>query len=456
MKKIIIITLSLLVFLSCKKEHTSQTMVAGYSEENKQAAGSLQKQKRFMEKVKKYLTVYLSPEDYNSIDFKRVTKTTFDSGKIFLLRLQFIKTDNEFILLRTDSLGNSSEGLIINIKQSTSTDQIKKKYHLFNGNIAVSNLNRISIKNIIIQNGFNLEVKDNAEFIVPADAFPSAVESEDIVPGGGISFADWYNLLDIFSPSDLGYNNYGGAFTNYGYYGPIDPYSGYSGSGGYIPTEEPKEIEIEYIEQLPEISIDAYMKCFDDLSDNGATCSIEILTDLPVNGEPNTFFSWENGSPGHTFLQIKKANGNQSVQQNIGFYPDQGWKTVLTPAPVTGKFVDNASHKFNAGYKLNITTAELHTVINEIKYLSGSVKYDIDEYNCTDFALQVFNMVHVGGHLEIPKYDIPGGMAINGTNTPQGLYQKLMSIAEEGGTEATNITIPGVAGWVGISHGPCN
>ena len=65
---------------------------------------------------------------------------------------------------------------------------------------------------------------------------------------------------------------------------------------------------------------------------------------------------------------VKKSNGSASVQQNIGFYPDQGWKTMLTPAPVTGKFVDNAGHEFNASLSMSLTPEQLQSVINEILY----------------------------------------------------------------------------------------
>jgi len=61
----------------------------------------------------------------------------------------------------------------------------------------------------------------------------------------------------------------------------------------------------------------------------------------------------------------------------------------------------------------------------------------------------------ISNPLEIPKYDIPGGIAVNGTNTPQGLFNELKSM-QASGVEAENITIPGFKGFVADSNGPCN
>ena len=73
----------------------------------------------------------------------------------------------------------------------------------------------------------------------------------------------------------------------------------------------------------------------------------------------------------------------------------------------------------------------------------------IDEFNSTDFALEVFNTIRDVDHkLLIPKYDIPGGMAPFGTSIPQGLFNLLTGMKKNGSSEASNILIPGYKGWV--------
>ncbi|HWJ30059.1 MAG TPA: hypothetical protein VNS32_26210, partial [Flavisolibacter sp.] len=77
------------------------------------------------------------------------------------------------------------------------------------------------------------------------------------------------------------------------------------------------------------------------------------------------------------------------------------------------------------------------------------------EYNCTDFALDVFNASRVN-KLEIPLYDIPGGITAAGSRTPNGLYIKLGEMMANHDPEANNITYGIIKGWTGSSKGPCN
>ncbi|MEP7145194.1 MAG: hypothetical protein ABI707_20075 [Ferruginibacter sp.] len=229
---------------------------------------------------------------------------------------------------------------------------------------------------------------------------------------------------------------------------------GSGGNGGSPTIQNPVHIDFEP-EDLPAIDVSKYLKCFGNIADAGATCTIKILTDIPVDTDPTIFFSTDNGSPGHTFLQITKTNGNQSVQQNIGFYPAEGWK-VLTTLPSDGKFVDNASHEYNGSLSMNLTPDKFQKTLDHIQVLANVIKYDIANSNCTDFALDVFNYQRGANQLNIPKYSIPGDSVPDGSNTPQGLYIKLKALKEEAtNPESQNVTIPGVKGFAGDSNGPC-
>ncbi len=116
--------------------------------------------------------------------------------------------------------------------------------------------------------------------------------------------------------------------------------------------------------------------------------------------------------------------------------------------------MDNAGHEFNASLTVNIDAAHFQNALSEIQYQSKS-RYDIDNFNCTDFALSVFNLAAYEP-LEIPQYHIPGGMMGELSNTPQGLYIELSDLSKTGGYDGGEILIPGIAGYVGASHGPCN
>jgi hypothetical protein len=430
----------------------------------------------FLDNVKASLKDSLSKNDYDALDFSKSLLSNVDTAKLHLLRIPFkgksIKED--FLVLRLDERAKIISGRIIKISESA--DNNLNAGQTFNGNITISWLNRNLVVQSEIENGYITYFHKSSNqrgLVVPYEGhvLPEVVVVSYIVHESTISYSAWMNLLSLFSYS---YSNQGGG-NNSGFYSSMDfSYSGGgygggsgSGSGGgdrkdaseLLPDEGFEQeiilVDFEPVEKRDAIDVTKYLKCFSNIPDSGSTCSIEILTDIPVDNDPDKFFNWNTGSPGHTFLQIKKSNGSQSVSQNIGFYPEQGWKTLLTTAPVKGKFVDNGWHEFNASLKRDISADQLKSVVTEIESLAKSVQYDIDDYNCTDFALQVFNSVPYSTPLEIPKYNIPGGMAPNGTNTPQGLYQKLKNM-RQAGQEYNNITIPGVKGFVSDSNGPCN
>jgi hypothetical protein len=126
----------------------------------------------------------------------------------------------------------------------------------------------------------------------------------------------------------------------------------------------------------------------------------------------------------------------------------------MTYAPTAGKLVDNAGHEFNASFKMNITPAQLSSVLIRMQQLSN-INYDVDSYNCTDWALDIFNTARTD-KLKIPLYGIPDSPMTQGSQTPQGLYQKLQQMMNNNHPEKGNITIGIIKGYAGGSTGPCN
>lgn len=436
MKKLIYVMLSLAVLFSCRKE-TSQ----------------LSQDSLLISKANLYLKNNLSESDFSRLDLSKSFFTKYENN-ITTFRVAFAgrPISQDFIALK---LINSEITNAAIIELSETRDEITNQ-RSFNGFITIKTLDRKQNFSSEIKNGFitkwlkNIGTSQGRTDVVPdphVDLPVVVVVGHKSSGGGGISWSTYMNLLSFFNTFD---GSGGGGTSNY--YQSLD-FMGGGGGGGYGPT--PIKIDFENQFADPAIDLKAYMKCFTDIPDEGATGSIELFTDLPVNGEPNTFFDWESGSPGHTFIQLRKQNGSQSVSQNIGFYPVQGWKTPLTPAPIEGKFVDNQHHEYNASIKINLNSNQINSAVTEILYLVNFLRYDIDEYNCTDWAMEIYNkIVQTEQKLEIPMYDLPGAQAPFGSSTPQGLYQKLKELKDAGGPLAGNIDIP-LVGFVGASSGPC-
>lgn len=345
----------------------------------------------------------------------------------------------------------------------------------FNGRIHISSPDRRQIISSRIEHGTIRAFHAVPAVIVPTTILPGAPEyqvmQEVIIvasyPPSGIDWSTWINLMAIFENGGGGWANYyeyydgsyytggssGGGTSGGG--GGSSSNGGSGSGGGTVLYEEPMMVDVE--NQYGEEAIDVvkFMNCFGLIPDAGATCSIEIYTDLPVNGDASKFFDWTHGTPGHVFIQLRKENGTQAIVQNIGFYPKVGWKLPLTPAAMQGKIVNNEGHEFNASYKVDISPAQLNLAISKI-YAQQNMDYDIINNNCTDWALNIFNgCVKPEEQISIPMYDLPGNTSPTGSRTPQGLYQRLEQIKLAAGANAAAITLPLLA-WVGNSHGPCN
>ncbi len=421
----------------------------------------------YVANIQEMLEDRMNTSEYSAVDFSRILQSPVKDS--FFVRIPYIgkKMEDEFVLLHTDREGNISKGRIISIRRILDNNKI----HVFNGTIKIRSLDGSILTESKIVKGFITSFHEPKVLTRETLMANPYVELPEVVvvgyrsDGGNISFSSWMSFLGMFGET----GGSGGSGGSGGYYGSFygtdfgSDGGGESGggsehfTGGGASEEKPIVIDFEYHQYKPGIDLQKYLNCFNSIADAGATCTIEIFSDIPVDNDPNKLFNFDTESPGHVFLQVKKSNASQSVVQNIGFYPETNWKTMLTPAPVKGKFVDNGQHEFNASLKMTITSTQLRTALTHMQYLANFVRYDIDEYNCTDLALEVFNYVrHPSNKIAIPKYDIPGGMASAGTSTPQGLYNKLKSMKQSGNSEASNISIPGYKGWVSNSRGACN
>lgn len=440
-----ILATCLTLMYSCRKEH------------------SVVQPKNYIQEIQNSLKDSITEPIYESLEFSKAILSRVDSLNLFMLRIPFKgkKLENDFIVLHTGITGNILKGKIIHL-EGTATEAYEEKDESksWNGNIRISSLDEKSVLRSAIING------NITAFNRMSDARTTSMSSD--LPEVIITYvikspkSAWSSYIDIHS---LFYDNPLGFSNNSLYYstGGGGSGSGSSGSGvssggstgfGGIESEDPIKIDFETQDDLVAIDLQKFINCFNSIPDAGATCSIQIFTDIPVDSDPNLIFDFKSGSPGHTFINIRKSNGSQGASQNIGFYPVNGYKAGLTNAPIDGKFVDNGNHEFNAGFKMELTPAELKSVLTELLYLRN-IKYDIDNYNCTDWAMAVFNKVRTD-KLVIPLYDIPGNYPSLGTSTPQGVFNRLKQMKTSGHPEAANINVDFLKGWAGNSTGPCN
>lgn len=407
----------------------------------------------------------MKSEDFASLDFLKVIENRVDSVGLHFLRIPFKgkKVSEEFVLLKLDKDSGLKDGKIIQLDGDViEVGSGPVKVRGWEGNLSISTLSRRILASSSVHKGYIdtfHSARNLRQSVYGSDVLPEVIVVA-YVNTSGINYSTWL-WLNSFSYSNLSGDNGGG--DSGGYYASIDG-SGGGGGGSYGGTgdgsyggtvDETMLVDVDTYVDHPAIDVEQYLKCFDGIADAGAQCEVGIYADIPVDSDPNKIFDFSTGSPGHTFIQIKKtsADGTKSIVQNIGFYPKSGLKTAATNSPVESKFVDDGGHEFNAGYIKNLTSEEFRSTLAEILYLKN-MQYDIDNFNCTDWALEVFNKQGYG--LDIPLYDIPGNLPSTGTSMPQGVYNKLAEMKRNNDLHADKIQIGFQEAWVAYSKGACN
>jgi hypothetical protein len=420
----------------------------------------------YIQTVQKALKDSLTTIDFQSLDFSRSARSRVDSVGLYFFRIPFkgLKPNEHFVLVKTNESGNIEKGKIVHLQgKINELAQGGGMLKSWDGKISLSSLDRKKVLESPVSNGYITVFHQNNRYRTDSHEAEGHVMPEIIITyirpyGGGVHWSTWFMVQNIVSAGATSGSGSGGHYGDFsgGDYASNDG-GGYGGGGGGSTGADADDpviyVDRENQDLLNEIDIKRYVSCFNSIPDAGATCSIEISADIPVDDNPNAFFDFRTGSPGHVFLTIRKKNGSQQASQNIGFYPKSGYK-AMTYAPTAGKLVDNAGHEFNASLFMNISPDQLSSVLTRMQQLSN-LSYDVDGYNCTDWALDIFNSVRTD-KLTIPLYGIPNSPMTQGSQTPQGLFHKMQQMMESNHPEKGNLTIGILKGYAGGSTGPCN
>ncbi|HVM86872.1 MAG TPA: hypothetical protein VMT76_01705 [Puia sp.] len=449
MKKYIsIIVLSFIIF-SCKKQTEKQMVPPSWQNGH------------FEGNVNAYLRTNLSPSDYSDVDTANIYLS--NEGTYFFARLAIAgkKIERDFILVQADSSGNCTAGRFVHIRRDSTNMKT------FTGKVSTESLQH--------DNAVYKKVTENAVQVLScgsvAEESLEADDDCDIIPsyncegclpevvvigyvgggggssGGGISYFDYLNLLELAGGTSSGASS--------GVYSPVSTGgsspSAATTAGALIKSLPNVTLNFETSYGKPSIDVNAFMKCFSEIPDAGATCSITVYSDLPVNDNPQYIFNILTGATGHAFLSMTKTNGSQSVTQYFGKTTSKA--IAVLGFPVAGKIVDNTAHKYNATLTMSLTPGQLQTAINKVVSIGNTPQYDMWENNCVDYALSILNTVRPTNPLNV-------GMSIDPSTgdeyqTPQSLYIALQNLKNQNGPDAPNITMDVIKN-AGASHGACN
>ena len=461
MKRLFYLTLILSVIISCKKE-----------------IGNEKNRFAYINKIQNDLKDSLSDNDFASLNFKKAVLSKIDTVELYLLRVPFKEKDlkNDFVLLKTTADGRIEKGKIIHLEGGIHDRK-------WGGDVTISSLDRKNSLHSSIENGYiaALHQRSNLRTSMEAPIYEDPyVELPEVIvvatyqSSGGSSYSDWVYLQSFLYDS-------GGGGGSSGYYGSADGTGGgyyyggggydYSGSGGSYTydgvSQDPLiEIEAEYIYSIPTVDISKMFKCFDNVPSSGASYSIKLCSDLPSNSNPNASANFSAASGGHSFLTVTKSGGGYSVTQSFGFYPASSPSWYDPFSPVASSIKDNGAQEINASIAMGINESQFNTVRqNAIAW--SQKNYQLGDYNCSDYAIDIFNSVRTTP-LTIPSFRIilpgntnpwvptdPNYVTIN--KSPQMLFLTLQEMKENNSAEAPNIVIDQTHNsHAPISKGECN
>ncbi len=239
-------------------------------------------------------------------------------------------------------------------------------------------------------------------------------------------------VCSTFSYDDgLNYNDHG---INY------DPNS-YPGGAGATTVPEPSNIPGE---NSPNTDPKKLVKCFANLSSEGAAFQVKILVVEPL---PGTSFNAGPNSFGHVAIQLTKQKGEQHITQVMGYYGSgTGLSKLVSPSTIK----DNSDINYHLSASYFVDVANFQKILEYVA--SPNPNYHFTEFNCAKFAYQAAQ----AGGIALPNptttfgFGGPGG--VGSGMSPAGMGAALR--AEKAANPNANITQGG--GTAPASKGECN
>jgi hypothetical protein len=224
-------------------------------------------------------------------------------------------------------------------------------------------------------------------------------------------------------------------------------------------------IQEELTSLPPNVDLIKAFNCFKIIPSQGAKYVIKICVDVPDNNSPLDLPPYTGSESGHTFIVLTKSNGPRSVTQVFGFYATKHPGYINPWKGMTSVIKNNQLREINASDEMSLTADQFNCLREKALELAKH-KYEAASYNCTNFALDLFNAVRAKPIIiETFKVQLPvmQGYFWSQTDeiiiekTPQKLYKKLSEMKKNHDPEASNIQLDLKGKTTApLSHGECN
>ena len=433
MKKLSLLAALLLAAASCRKEAT--VPVSPPSEMS------------YLHAVVVQLRDSLPQAVFGRLDTNRgyLDKTCF--SQLNFLRIPFgdAPITNSFVIVRVDGNGKVAGGRIVDL-----VNEAPGGPNLNTGSVTLRTLAGEVVLQSRIEGGYIVALHPNLQKPAGVTTLELPSSSDDDGDGGTQEFPPVY----VYPSSDQGADEGGADLASLSgedgsgaAIGALNPGGGGGAGGTGVSAATALPAPAEYSNNLDTISIAQFFNCFNQVPDVGATYTLQLCTDVPDNNDPSALFDLATGNStiGHSFLVVTKTNGSSSITQCFGFYPAQTPSYWNPMAPVPSQMKDNGGHEINASVTISLSASQFAAVqSNAIS--DATMPYELESYNCTDYAVGIFNSVSatqincVPIQIEVNPGAVDPPETITIQNSPQGLYSTLSSMKAGGGTLAPNIS----------------
>ncbi len=427
----IIAIIGLLAFISitsisCKKEQAIQ-----YEDKN-------------ISEIKKMLKDSLNYEDFLKVDFNSVQQCELIDNSGHLVKLNIIDSDtnsSKQIFIKTD---NNNKVVLTKILSLSGEIFIRNTLNFYNGKAIISDLKNKNIITYDIENGkmiLNTEIRNNIKSLSnnnvikkvnAGDGFNTPMDLTDVYVTNNLKRIIWMNGSIIVGGNP---NEYVSVNET------LEP--GSDGSYDMI-------IQIDIDDPLQKLKIDLQklIDCYGTITNEGAVYKVTINSDVPVDEHPNwVVYNVFGASAGHVFLTFTKISGGNQITQNFGFYPSENPPFSLN-APyiaVPSKLANDEYRDIDAQYSIYVSESQFNQGLqNAVSF--GNNLYELFNYNCVDYAMNVFNSIGNGNHISTAGTSVM-------KNSPSALYQTINNIKLTGNL---NAKLSPSNNKAGASNGPCN
>lgn len=165
--------------------------------------------------------------------------------------------------------------------------------------------------------------------------------------------------------------------------------------------------------------------------------SITIAADVPDNTRPHKVYVKK--EPGHVFVILEKKDTVNNITQSLvwGFYPVRPINSVFMKN-VRCKLNDNGGRTYDASITKALSAAEFDVIIRKANDLAQK-RYNLNKYNCYDYAVELFNAVQADHRLPLTHVKFPFIFGRGGS--PCGLYRDLVDLKKRDFPSSESIQI---------------